>query len=98
MQVPIRKDLVSICKEITAERKSVAQWSEIESSDMFQSAEYVGGFDADEEAFCFSYFDSVQEYWFQFSLKEASLLADGKIVDIAMIPAESATSENPEAG
>lgn len=57
-----------ICAEIVSENKSIAEWAEIESDDMFQVAEYEGGFDATGMEFCFIVYINSVEYWFQLSL------------------------------
>lgn len=36
----------------------------IESDDMFQTQNYVGGFDATEMSFCFSYFDANRDEFY----------------------------------
>ena len=41
---------------------------------MFQEGRYVGGFDADEAEFCFSYHGE-EEYWFQISLDDVTRVA-----------------------
>jgi len=76
MKIPIKPELVEICKEIRDKGFSEYQWAEIESCDMFQSDSFVGGYDADENEFCFSYYDqNGNEYWFQFNLKLALEMA-----------------------
>ena len=50
---------------------------------MFQKSSIIGGYDADERAFCFSYYDENKaEYWFQFELATAVRIANGLDVDI----------------
>ena len=71
----VKSELVTISKQILVEGKNCAQWAEIESSDMFQDGPYEGGYDADEESFCFSYYEDGQEYWFQITLEEAEAIA-----------------------
>lgn len=57
---------------------SIESWCEIESDDMFQQGRFIGGFDADEREFCFSYYESSEvEYWFQFSLEAAFKISKG---------------------
>tara|TARA_R110002095_G_scaffold122637_1_gene106530 strand:- start:369 stop:635 length:267 start_codon:yes stop_codon:yes gene_type:complete len=80
MKIKINAELFSIFKEIIKENKSEAQWSEIESSDMYQDENFSGGFDATENAFCFSYYDrDREEYWFQVTLDETKKIIDGQI-------------------
>ena len=62
---------------------SEADWAKRESSAMFQSHHYSGGFDATERAFLFSYFpDEGGEFWFD--------------VDLADIERATATREVPD--
>jgi hypothetical protein len=78
MQIPTNEDLRSICREISDKGFSVEQWAEIESSDMFQSDAFCGGFDADEQAFLFSWYANDNgEYWFQLSIELAKSIAAG---------------------
>lgn len=74
----IYEDLRIICKVILEDNLSIEQWSEIEGDDMFQRGNYIGGFDATEQEFCFSVFIKSQEYWFQFSLDFAKDIAENK--------------------
>lgn len=78
MIIPITKELISICTQINDKGYSVVQWDEIESSDMFQTEQFCGGFDVDESEFCFSYFaEDGNEYWFQFSIATAIEISNG---------------------
>lgn len=45
----------------------------IESSDMFQTKNFCGGFDAIENEFCFSYYNDDKEFWFQLSLNDIKI-------------------------
>jgi len=76
----IEKDFLDICKEIITENKTVAEWAEIESDDMFQSGKYEGGFDATGMEFCFSVYIEDVEYWFQLSLDTIYKIND-KVID-----------------
>lgn len=79
MEIPILKELRIICAEIDNKNLDASQWSEIESDDMFQSGNFVGGFDADEQEFCFSYNSPNDiEYWFQFNLEIAKKISQGQ--------------------
>ena len=56
---------------------------------MFQSDHYCGGYDADEKAFCFSYYKSSnEEYWFQLTLSEVQAIVQRAVKEIQMRPAE----------
>jgi len=82
MQIPIDDEFLTHCEQIL-EGLSVEQWREIESDDMFQSPHYEGGFDATEDAFCFSYFDSDHgELWFPLTLSEIKEAVAGEIKSI----------------
>ena len=83
MQIPANEELRQICQAITSKGLSAEQWAEIESSDMFQSTSFCGGFDADEQAFLFSWYaDTQSEYWFQLSIAEAKGIASGDVPHI----------------
>ncbi len=84
-QLTVDEELVEICRRITSEGKTEDEWAEIESCDMFQSEHYCGGYDAIEQLFCFSYYSSSgKEWWFHFTLDEASHVVNGplKYLDI----------------
>jgi hypothetical protein len=73
MNIPVDDELRGICSEIVSQDRTDEEWAAVESDDMFQSPSYVGGFDATEMAFCFSYFDpGGVEYWFQLTSSEVS--------------------------
>jgi hypothetical protein len=78
MKLEINEDLRTICQQIVAKQKSVDEWTEIESDDMFQLGSFTGGFDATEEEFCFETFMDGKEYWFQFGLEAAVKIAKGE--------------------
>jgi len=89
MKMLISEELKSIFYEINEENKSLSEWAEIESDDMFQTKNYCGGFDAIENAFCFSYYDeNNKEYWFQLSLDEVAKAIKDEIKEIEIRPAE----------
>lgn len=82
-----------ICASIVAEQRSLDAWRAIESDDMFQSEHFCGGFDATENAFCFSYYAADgAEYWFQLTLPEVSFVASGAVQVLALRPASDFTS------
>jgi hypothetical protein len=88
MDHPVDDTLRQICREIIEEQRSQAGWAEVESDDMFQSGNYVGGFDADEQAFCFSVYRPDGEYWFQISLQQVYDIVDGKLQNLKLRSAE----------
>ncbi len=77
MNVPIEPALRKIAQFIVAENKTAVEWAAVESDDMFQEGDYSGGFDADEGEFCFSYYASEGEIWFQASLDQMTEIAHG---------------------
>jgi hypothetical protein len=88
MRHSIEIDFVEICRRIVAEGKDIHEWNLIEADDMFELGNYAGGFDADEEAFCFSVFLDTGEHWFQISLNDVKLIAAGRIREVEIRPAE----------
>ncbi len=78
MDISIGLELRTICEEIEGKNLNPDQWAEIESDDMFQSIHFIGGFDADEYEFCFSFIaQNKMEYWFQFNLETALKISKG---------------------
>ena len=89
MKLSIDKELLEIFKDILNRNLTLSEWSKIESSDEFQTENYCGGFDATENEFCFSYYDTKKvEYWFQKSLKEIEDIKSGKITEFEIRTAE----------
>jgi hypothetical protein len=89
MQLTVDPELRAICQEIVAREQPLDEWRETESDDEFQTDHYEGGFDADEDAFCFSRFaaDGGGEFWFQFTLAEAAEIAAGRLGTLDARPA-----------
>jgi hypothetical protein len=71
-----------IAAEILAANKTDAEWAALESDDGFQCGAWLGGYDADERAFCFSR-RSVPELWCQFELADAPGIAHGAVRSLA---------------
>ena len=87
--MPVLQDLRSICAEILEAERSLHEWAKRESDDEFQRGPYVGGFDATEMAFCFSYCPGDgSELWFQLSLDDVRAVAEGRTTEIQARPAE----------
>lgn len=80
----MKKTSILVAKKIVDSNNDGKSWALAESDDMFQEGSYIGGYDADEEAFFFSYFDQEKEYWFQLSMNDITKVALGdiKIIDI----------------
>ncbi|MGH1441766.1 MAG: hypothetical protein ACRBBR_16755 [Cellvibrionaceae bacterium] len=88
MKCNIDQILLSIFRLILQEDKSANEWAEIESDDMFQEGDYIGGYDSDEEAFCFSYFSDEGEYWFQVTIGEIKKAVNGELSELELIEAD----------
>lgn len=68
VELRVPDDLIEICEQILSHGKSDVEWSEIESDDMLQRRQ-IRGYDAPEQAFCFSYYAPPgEEFWFQLTL------------------------------
>jgi hypothetical protein len=68
---PLRGELFRHFAAIVDKGLSATEWAERESSDMFQSDHFSGGFDATEGEFLFSYYPKEGgEFWFGLSLAE----------------------------
>lgn len=88
MQHELTGAFLRICKQIVDESKSLEEWAEIESDDMFQNEDYVGGFDATEMEFCFSVFIDNNEYWFQISLEKVNDILNRTVTHVEVRQAE----------
>lgn len=83
------EEFLSICKEIISKELSVSGWSEIESSDEFQTDNYCGGFDEIEGEFTFSYYDKQRnEYWFQLSIEKIAEINSKELNSIDLVKPE----------
>ena len=77
--------LREICQAIAARQLSLTQWAAVESSDEFQSGRLVGGFEATEGAFTFSYFEvGGTEWWFNLTLERALAVASEESVNLEL--------------
>jgi hypothetical protein len=82
--IPITNEFRDVCRFIVSERKSDDDWAEIESDDLVQTENFVGGYDGTERAFCFSFYGPDRtELWFQVTLVEAMAIAEGQDVIIS---------------
>jgi hypothetical protein len=89
MTVHFDEEFIGLAKQITAEAKSPVQWAEIEADDMFRSTHFEGGYDATEQAFCFSYYNQGgDEFWFQLTINEMIAVANGGLRAVSARPAE----------
>ena len=76
MKFIVTEELKGIFKAILDENKSLEERTQVESDDMFESEHFSGGFDATEQAFCFSLYHDEKEYWFQLALDEVQTVSD----------------------
>jgi hypothetical protein len=89
MNIQPDKDLMFIFENILSMEKTLEEWREIEAPDYFQRGSYEGGYDATEDAFCFSYYDeNGKEFWFQLSLDDIKNIIGGKNYHIRVRPAD----------
>ena len=85
MELIVDEELRMHCVDIMNQNIDAKGWDEIASCDMFQSANYCGGFESIEDEFCFSHYSkNGNEYWFQFSLIDASKIAKGELTRLQM--------------
>jgi len=82
-KLKVNNELLGILNTINSESRTIEQWRKIESSDMYQTSNYCGGFDSIENEFTFSYYDEkYTEYWFQLSLDKIDKLISGQMTEI----------------
>ena len=80
MQLTVDEEFRKLAEEIAAWMDTEPDWRECESDDMFQSEQYCGGYDADEEAFTFSHYDGGgEEWWFQLTPSQVIDAARGRL-------------------
>ncbi len=83
MKITINDDFRSICKQIQDENRTLEQWAEHESDDMFQAGGFKGGFNPLESEFCFSYHDTEgNEHWVQIPLDDVPKILSGELNEI----------------
>ncbi|MGE0328789.1 MAG: hypothetical protein AB7K71_37950 [Polyangiaceae bacterium] len=70
----------AIANEVKSTNWTLGEWAEHESDDWFQEGPFLGGFDATEMEFCFSYFSDIGELWFQMPLEQVLKVAAGEDV------------------
>lgn len=83
--IKLNQELLELLRIIQLEGKSINEWAEIESSGMFQTEHFNGGFDGVENKFTFSYYNNTKdEYWFEISLEEIEEILSGKKTEISI--------------
>jgi len=80
--IRVTQAIISVCQQIQVQNWKEVQWAEHESDDWFCVDDVVGGYDADEGAFCFSVHTEDGEHWFQFTLPQAYDILEGKITEL----------------
>ncbi|WP_411278145.1 hypothetical protein [Gaiella sp.] len=88
VELAVDDDLRAIARSIIELELSDVGWAERESDDEFRCGTYVGGYDADERAFCFAVFAGANELWFQLELDQVSDIATGAVDTYEARPAE----------
>jgi len=80
MRIEVPDDLLRISHQIVSEGRTDTEWSAIESDDMFQEQSVHGGYDATEQAFCFSYYrPGGRELGVRLMLDEVAISANGEL-------------------
>lgn len=86
MKIKIDQEFKKICDEIIDNNKDDHGWALIESSDMFQTKHYRGGYDATERAFCFIYYNEKgEEFWFQVTLQQIKEIIRNKLLYLGAV-------------
>jgi hypothetical protein len=87
MPLPIDAEMRALCAEILAWMRDEPEWRDEESSDMFQSGHYCGGWESDEDAFTFSHYDADgHEDWFNLTPADIEAAATGRLVSVEVRP------------
>jgi len=89
--VELDDDFVAIAREVVDLGLTPDEWAGRESDDEFQTGRYVGGFDADENAFLFrAVMSDGTELWFDLTLSEMFAVADGRLRSVSAEPGDDA--------
>lgn len=78
----IDDDFMQICRSILEDPDT----ARIPSDDLLQNGKYVGGYESDDDAYCFSVFLE-REYWFQVSHNDVVDIVSGKLTEVSIRPA-----------
>ena len=79
--IPINEELKSICQQIINACKSLEEWTEIKSDDLFQTSLFEGGIDTTANILVFGYYGD-EEYSFQLSLDQVRKIYNGDLFDL----------------
>lgn len=78
-QLKANDDLRAICREIVAAGKTADEWDRTGADERFGRGPFVGGYDAAEQGFTFSYRDAAKKEWLLvFGLPVAQKIAAGQ--------------------
>ena len=84
-EINVDSEILEICREIKSRDLTADDWAQIESSDMFQSTHFCGGYESTEGEFTFSFYDeNSTEYWFNLSLEEVDQILNNKIITLKL--------------
>ena len=87
MKIPVSDAFRSICQQIQDHDRTLEQWAEHESDDMFQAGGFKGGFNPMESEFCFSYHDAEKrEHWVQLPLTDVPRILSGELSELEVEP------------
>ena len=90
MEIAVPVEFQDICSSIVTQHRSLGEWRAIESDDMFQSEHFCGGFNATEDAFCFSHYSTDgSEFWFQLTLNDVAAVATGQLQNLTIRAADT---------
>ena len=84
-QLEIDDELLTLCEKMYSKEKFDKEWGEIELCDTFQTPTYCGDYDAIEQEFRFSYYDThTKEWWFELTLESLRRIIHGdlKFIDL----------------
>jgi hypothetical protein len=84
MKLRVSQKFVVICQRIVDTDWTESEWAAHEADDWFQTDHFDGGYDATENAFCFSYVRAdLCEYWLQLTLPEVHDVLAGRIQELS---------------
>lgn len=93
MQLTIDDELRQLLLQLASRHWSLQDWCQAEA-ESFESEHYCGGFDADEQKFCFSrYAAGGNHCWFEFEFSQLEALSCG---ELSWLPATVAEGIEPE--
>ena len=86
MIIKVDNELLSLVVKISEHNHSEGEWLEYESSDMFQTKNFMGGFDGDDVCFaCCKCGTEKNEFWFEFKLTDVPKILSREIVEFESV-------------